>query len=240
MAFFTSLGSEFWSAIAGAIVGGAIAFIIQILSLRAAKNEREQERRDRERALAHSILFKLARIQTNLFNLHLHLEESFAAAHPDRHDDAWSFILPIANAPADVHFSPDEMSFVLSLKMADLTDRIMSLDFVHNSLVEVFKEYKILRSELTSSMPAEMRGNVGETQFTREAWQIVHPKMVVMNDLLAATRRQAEMDYSESTVALQEFVASANEKMGLGLAFELKPEKQARLTEVLGKSHASP
>ena len=35
--------TEFWSAIAGAIVGGLIALVIQIVTLRASKKQRDED-----------------------------------------------------------------------------------------------------------------------------------------------------------------------------------------------------
>jgi len=163
-----TLGTEFWSAIGGAVVGGLIALIIQLIALRAAKNERIAEKRERNETLGHSIMFKMMRIHSNLYNLHLHLEESYSAVDPRLHNEPYSFILPLAGSPADVHFTASEMSLVLSLKNPSLTDNIMSLDVIHNNLIDIFETYAGLRNDIQTMMPAEMEGNVGKSKFTQE------------------------------------------------------------------------
>ena len=61
------LGSEFWAAILGAVTGGLITAGLQWLSFKNQKQQRDQEKNDRNIAIAHALLFKVLRIHTNLF-----------------------------------------------------------------------------------------------------------------------------------------------------------------------------
>ena len=62
--------SEFWSAIAGAVIGGLIALVAQVIFLRTAKKQREDEQRRTQQALANSLLFKMMRIHSNFVAIH--------------------------------------------------------------------------------------------------------------------------------------------------------------------------
>jgi hypothetical protein len=226
-----TFGSEFWAAISGAVVAGVIALGIQLIALRAAKKERLAERKERKEAVGHSIMFKAMRIHSNLYNLHLHLEESFSAVDPGLHSEPFTFVLPLANAPDDVHFSPEEMSLIVSFNKPDLTDRLMSLDVIHNSLIDIFETYAALRNDIQSLMPAQMNGNVGESSFTHEEWLVVRPRMVTMNQVLTGARERAKVDYEDSRKAVRELLTELNEQLGLNLRLQFKAEKLAALAE---------
>lgn len=227
-----NFGTEFWSAICGAVVGGVIALGIQLLTLFAAKKERDEIKEERKTALYHSLLFKLSRIHSNLFDLHLHLEESYAQPNIQMPTEPWTFVLPIANFPDYVHFSPDEMSLILSLNKPELTDSFMSLDMLHNSLVEIFKKYSDMRNDFQNFIPTEMDGNVGTSQFTADEFKVVRPRMVIMNRLLSDVREMAQKDYLESKKAIRDVPEALNKLLGLKLKIELKREKLARLDEI--------
>jgi len=228
-----TFGTEFWSAISGALVGGLIALVVQLVAIWAAKKERKAAKKERSIALAHSIMFKVMRIHSNLYNLHLHLEESFAAVDPASHNRPCLFVLPLVGTPADVDFSAEEMSLVLSFKDAELTDMLMSLDGIHNNLIEVFETYAGLRNELQASLPAEMEGNVGTSKLTKEEWMLAEPKMVVMNQLLVDARTRAKLDYDDSKKATDSLLKAINDTLGLKLVVEFKAEKLAALAEAI-------
>lgn len=54
-----ALDSEFWAAIAGAVVGGVISLSVQMVALHAAKSERLEERKERHSRICPSGLRRL-------------------------------------------------------------------------------------------------------------------------------------------------------------------------------------
>jgi hypothetical protein len=115
--------------------------------------------------------------------------------------------------------------------VADLTDRLMSLDVIHNSLIDIFETYAALRNDIQSLMPAQMNGNVGESSFTHEEWLVVRPRMVTMNQVLTGARERAKVDYEDSRKAVRELLTELNEQLGLNLRLQFKAEKLAALAE---------
>ena len=226
-------GSEFWAAIAGAIVGavagGGVSAILQIIAIRSARRDRKEERELQRQALGHSILFKAVRIQSNLVQLHTNMEEAFGAdgVTPDR--EPWSFVLALVGHADPVRFSEQEMALILSFKNDDLTEQMMSLDLVHNNLIEIFRLYGTMRAAFQSDMSADMEGNVGVTRLSKEEYRKFRPKMVEMNMLLADMRAGAMQDYGEAESAVVELVKMLNDKLDLAVGFELKKAKIERL-----------
>nr|WP_321981811.1 hypothetical protein [uncultured Cohaesibacter sp.] len=227
-----NFGTEFWSAICGAVVGGLIALVAQLIAIKSARKDRLAEKKEVKIALAHSLIFKVARINSNLYCLHLHIEEAFAKVDARSHTEPWSFVLPLASLPDDVIFSPEEMSIALSLDIADLTDKIMSLDAIHNNLIDFFELYRHRRAELETMLPANMHGNTGTTTLTEEQMALARPQMVILNQLVQDTRIRAQQDYEESIDVLNILIDALNEKFGLTLKMEFKAEKIAALKEV--------
>lgn len=226
-----TFGTEFWSAISGAVVGGVIALVVQLIAINASKKERIADKNEKRRALGHSLIFKATRIHSNIDQLQRHLEEPFARVDPSLNIEPWSLVRPLANPPDDVHFTADEMSLVLSLNNPDLSETLMSIDVIHNGLIDIFETYRVERGETLSLMPAEMDGIVGRTILTKDQEMLVRPKMVAMNQLIEDLRIRAKRDYEESRDAVEELLATANDKLGLGLKMEFKTDKLAKGSE---------
>lgn len=225
-----TFGTEFWAAIAGAVVGGVIALGLQLIAIWAGRRDREADRKEVQKALALSAFFKTMKIASNLFQFHLHMEEAFAAVDRKVHSEPWTFVLPIANLPDAVHYTTDEQALVLSFDKVELSDKLMSLDAVHNGLVRVFETYAIMRKSFLDGLPAEMsEGNVGKSTFDKEQMKVLRPKMVEMNMLGQAMRDNAKFDYEESRGVLETLQSAVKEKMKIEIGFEEKPHLKERI-----------
>src|ERR1044071_9818590 len=109
------LTGEFWAAIAGAVVGGAISASMQALQNRSAARRRAAESLERRQGLGHALRFKMIRIHTNLQTLHTNIEASLAEAAKSGLT-GWGAMPPVANIPADVNFTSDELAMLLALR----------------------------------------------------------------------------------------------------------------------------
>lgn len=223
------MSNEFWSAIGGAVVGGLIAFAIQLVALRAAAKQRAEEAAERRKALGHALLFKMLKIYSHLHQFNEHLEETFAKAEKAGSErEPWEIVLPIANHPAAFHFSTDEMAMLLSLKNDDVFNDVLSMDEVHNSTIVLFQTFAERRLALTSLLSAEMEGMVGTTELTKEQWQFLRPKMVEVNDLIKSMRQRCELDARDAWSVLTRLHAVLKDKVGVRFEIELKPDRQPR------------
>lgn len=151
--WLTSIGSEFWSAIAGAAVGGVIAFLLQRSALMEARLERTSSAIETRRALAHSLFFKAICIFRWLFVLKEHVEESTVRV-PSGGSLA-SVMKPISNLPDRVVFSSDEMAMLLALGQVEVFNKMLSLDSLHNEIIPVWQQYALLRERFSQLSTAE-------------------------------------------------------------------------------------
>jgi hypothetical protein len=127
--------TEFWSAIIGAIVGGLIAYIVQVKALREGRRLRDEDHKRVQQAQGNALLFKMIRIHSDLHGIHRHIEGCFEQAEQKGlTGDPWQFVLPLANPPGPIHFSSEEMGMLLALKTDDVFNLVVKMDTVHNSL----------------------------------------------------------------------------------------------------------
>jgi hypothetical protein len=215
------MSTEFLAAISGAIVGGLIAFAIQLIVLRQARKQRDEETRERQQAIGQALLIKMIKIHSTLFGMHRQLEDFFEnASNPKL--EPWEFVLPLANLPQFVSFSTDEMSLFLSLKNNGLFNSILHMDEIHNTTIDSFRTYRELRASLTSSLAAEMEGIVGTTNFTKPQYDFFRPKMVEINQLAIDLRERCNIDQQESWEVLEALNSALRNAIGLKYKLEHK------------------
>jgi hypothetical protein len=106
--------SEFWAAIAGAVVGslvgGFISYLLQASALKAPRAERAEVSAQERQAPAYALVFNLIAIVNNLANLKLHVDECKARAAADHHSGPpATFLLPLVNILDPVNFDPATM-----------------------------------------------------------------------------------------------------------------------------------
>jgi hypothetical protein len=101
------------------------------------------------------------------------------------------------------------------MKDNDLFNELVSLDTVHNSLVDLFVFYADRRRELTDKFSAEMDGIVGETMIPREQMPFVRPRMVELNQLLEGMRGQAQTDFKQCERCVARLQSLLKKRLGL-------------------------
>lgn len=217
------LVTEFWAAVAGALVGGAIALGIQLLVFRASKHQRTEEAEERRTTLGKGLLVKMMRVYSTLFHLHRHLEEPFEKEHNLRgRAEPWQIVTPVANLPSTVHFSTDELVMLMSLGNDDLANNILPFDEIHNSTLALFQRFDDLRATLSSRLPADMTGTTATITLTPEQLRYVRPTMVQINDLVTAMRDRCRTDAREAwelTTTLHDELKSK-----VGLTMDIQPK----------------
>lgn len=218
-------GTEFWAAMAGVVIGGLIAFGVQMFALRAARRQHDEEHRQTKQALGHALLFKMIKINSNLYQLHRFIEEPFQksdARNPRMASpgEPWQLVMPLAHYPERVHFAGEEMGMLLSLKDDALFDAMLSMDAVHNELIDAFWTFGERRGALTALLP-KTHGAAGDTTLTRDHLLALRPKIVEVNALIDDLRTRARMDYQDASQVLARLAATL--KSSLGVAYEPYP-----------------
>jgi len=219
------LGSEFWAAIAGAIVGGAIAAILQLMAARAAAKEKSKEQRERQLSLARTLLFKVVKIQSDFVKLKEHVNECATEASDDGLQFGWASLLPLANLPRPVFFRPEEMGVLVSFRDDTLFNDLLSLDDVHAAALELMTLYRDKRASLSDSLPAKMRGTIGTVELTEQEYRKVAPRIAELDQLARQIAEFFQTRFDEPFALAKRLAAAINNKFSTNL--ELKSHSGA-------------
>ncbi|MFK5998429.1 MAG: hypothetical protein QM492_10015 [Rhodobacterales bacterium] len=118
-----------------AVFGAAIALVGTLLTLLAAKEQNEDERKDKDIALALTTFVKMQKIVNNFYHFREHIEDEFNTCDPKSHNNPGLFVRPLAGHPDPVQFSPNEKAAFIRWKKVDAANIISEMDGVHNSLL---------------------------------------------------------------------------------------------------------
>jgi hypothetical protein len=220
------IGSEFWSAIAGAIVGGVIAYLVQVKALREGRRAREADQSRVRLALANSLLFKVLQIHSNVSGIRDHFEKCFARAASGPAAQPWEIVLPLANFPDRVNFSSDEMGMLLSLKDDDTFNLVLSMDVKHNSLIDTIKVLSVERRALTERLtPEDVQDTMLSGKLNAEQERALWPRMIEVNGLIESARAMANDDFDQSRDALNRVHEVLRDKLGIPYSLQLRSDR---------------
>lgn len=148
----SSFGPEFFAAIIGALVGGLMALLVQLLGFwfqifernRTTQREREEEekrQRDREIVHAFSILVKINRAHTTIMDMKNHLHRGVLTAIKERMRYALA-IKAFSSDPEPFRFSIDELALVRKMREADILNELLDLPFVHDMYIDNMRYHR--------------------------------------------------------------------------------------------------
>jgi len=221
--------NEFLAAIAGAVIGGGIAYAVQMVALREARKQRAEDAEARQRALGHALIFKMIRLHSHFRILNLGIRQAIATALKDGfRGQTWQFVLPTVNLPDPIHFTTDEMVMLLALKDNALFNDLAEMDERHNGTIAGFTAYAKNRVELGAMLPSAMHGNVGTAELTQDQFHAIGPKMAEVNSLIEALIPQCEQQEQEAWSVLSRLIALLTSKIGLTLKLELKRDDELK------------
>lgn len=225
-------GSEFWSAIAGAVVGGLIAFWIQNKALVEARNERSIERLQAEKALAYSLLFKVIKIYSNLEHIRRHVDTQ-RTLHEETTRPS-GYLLALANLPSAIEFSADEMSMLLSIQNDEIFNSILSLDSIHNSIMPVWELYAALREKVKMlSQTIQFDPTVGRSEIEVKNDSPLAVAIFEADQMATELVRRAYEDATEAKQALEELIACFRAKFGFTI--DIHDAKDRTANQVAGE-----
>jgi hypothetical protein len=192
--FLTWLGrlSEFWAAIAGAIVGGVFSMGLQLIATRSARAERKAERDQYLKTLGYGVLWKTIHIHSDLHNISQHIEDSFRNVPEAHHQSPSQFVIQLASYPELIAFSTEEMALVVSLKSDDLLNDMMVISKNHRTVIDSIRQYDQLRSELGALIEPTFVEGMRAVVEDPEQLKRHHLKIEVLDDLIRNVRSLSE------------------------------------------------
>jgi hypothetical protein len=226
--------TEFWSAIVGAIVGGAITFLSQWIAFREQRKQLAQELLRANQSLATAVLLKLMRIHSNFIQIMEHIEDCLTAgAQHGIVGEPWQMVLPLASVPDQVAYSPEEMSLLLSLGDFDAFHLTVDLDVRHNSLIEALRMMSAQRLALGEQIAAFVSADLISGSrlgaiLTSEQLQRVRPKMIEVNSLIERIHELSKENSDSSKGAINKVSQLFREKLALTYRVELKSAAKSK------------
>lgn len=221
--------TEFWSAIVGAVVGGAMAFLAQWIAIYEQRQQRAEDLLKTKQSLAIALLLKLMRIHSNFCQMNEHIETSIAeAARHGIEGELWQAVVPLASVPDQVVYAPEEMSLLLTLGDLDIFNLVVDLDVRHNSLIEALRTMSALRlalnEHLTEFVSLEMTSGprLGASP-TSEQMRKVRPKMIELNSLIDGVRALSKENAAASEEAMTRISSLLKNKLDVAYRAEPKP-----------------
>lgn len=222
-AFWAAFWAAVGGAVVGAIIGGLISWQVQMIALREARKQRQEDAEAKQKALGHALVFKITQIYSHLRVFNKHIAGSIESAKAEGFvGEPWQMVVPIVNLPELVHFTTDEMTLLLALKENTLFNDLADMDERHNGTVGAFEAYAEHRLELGRMLPSVLRGNVGRADLTDDQMKVIGPKMVEVRTLLAGLMQQCQLQEKDAQDALTRLLAALSAKIGLTLKLELK------------------
>lgn len=219
----TELAAAIGGAVVGALVGGLVSVGLLIIQQSANEALRDQEKKDRERALAHSLIFKLISISSTFERTTRHFESAFRGASEGT--EPWQFVEGYASAIKHIDFSTEELALVMSL-CEKCFNSLLSWDAIHNALSDALRVFSQKKDELNMRFPpVRLEGRVGTLQLTPEELLSAAPLIVTVNGLATDIRVWAANDCVTSNALLSDVVDMFNQRLGLKLS--VKPKNTA-------------
>ncbi|MGX9575761.1 hypothetical protein [Mesorhizobium sp. f-mel] len=219
--------SEFWAAIAGAVVGslvgGVISYLLQLSALTAAKAERAETSAQERRALAYTLVFKIIAIVNNLGDLKMHVDECKDHAAADNHDGPpATFLLPLVNIPDPISIDAATMGMLLSLGDDDTFNSVAKIPQIHNSILPAWSAFSAMRAAFSQLTPHRIDFSTGKGEFAMKAGSPEAVKFYETNRLATDLISRADRDFAEADLVLKNLLQLLKKRLGLKLSAEAK------------------
>lgn len=186
------MDSNFWAAIAGAVLGGAFAIGAQFISYAV-------QRYSDDKSTATALFFKVLRIHTDLYNVKTYLDEGFARAQADSLPPSGA-IMTITNRVSPVLITPQELGLVLTFGDDPLLNSLVSLQQKHELLMHSLDRYNQLRAELDTFIVGGVpdRNGLTDIAIDRQSAPMFFNRIGVADNLLADWKDQNLLDYLDA------------------------------------------
>lgn len=209
---WAALNSNFWAAILGAFVGGAISLIAQAFERQAANRDRDAQDLQRRIALYASILAKLTQLHRIVSSMAKHQMAGRNQASPNA--EPWSYTRPIAALPPPGRFSDAEAAELWLLDSKLFTEVLLYADRVHVA-VETHERYSSERTALVATLSAGgMNGLHGAVAFDDGFFTRTAQHRAALNDLCESSFRYNIEDADKGLNLLRQLVEAVNVATG--------------------------
>lgn len=169
--FSLTIGNQYFPALLGAIVGGSIAIVGQLLTINHSVSEAEKDKKNSEEAALLSIFVKLNSILDTCSKHYRHQNSDDSRSYIFVGGES-AIIKPLSGINEILRFSDTDKAVPLHIKDAELFNMIVDAEGIMESLYYLRKEYDetflLFEKKLLSQNPTvEGKSIVGEFSFKK-------------------------------------------------------------------------
>jgi hypothetical protein len=149
---------------------------------------------------------------------------------------------PLANPPPPVHVTSDELGMLLALKDNEVFNSVVSMDQIHNGLLDTMRAYTIHRQRLAERLPTatNVEGSRLTSYLTGEQKLALAPYLIDTNSLVEQLQKQAAEGVQDAQKALESLQHLLRNRLGLMTSFEFNPRKTQAMSGAEIKTQATP
>jgi hypothetical protein len=209
-------------AIIGAVVGGAISFLLQWYGNSRDQRLKEAERREKRKERAQTLLVRMIAIFSHISNLTQYAEEANEKRNtPLGLVEPWQTYLPIATMPPSIEFTAEEMSLLFSLKNDDLFNDMIVYDQVYRNTLDLFARMNNLKTRLMDELPVNFdEKHHGLTVLELDEFRTFRTQMILFNDIFEQTIHWCRKEKKISSNMVVELHKTLAKETGITMSLE--------------------
>jgi hypothetical protein len=210
------------SLLAGTVISAIVSYLLQRRSFSEAREQRAKDKFEARKTLGLTLFHKMMRITSTLETLKKTLDDAFALAKADQIDgQPWQIVMPVANLPSGVKFTPEEMTFLMLMDMTLFND-MGSCDDIQEGILDMFELYRTKRTAFTDTLSAKMSGMIGTTEFNEAEMLKVAPRMNELNNLITQMIQTTQLESKQAWELFEKLRQRLNKEFTLQLRTERK------------------
>lgn len=218
--------SEFLSAIAGAVVGGLIAYFVQLQTLREGRKAIAAQKREEDNAAAYALFYKVLSIYNNLNHINNYVIEARKALQARSDLPLSAMLKPLANIASPIYFDTAGMALLLSLKEPRTLNAVMSLDAVHNGILPAWHLYASKKDRFNQLVSiTELEASTGVASISFRKGSAAEGLMYEIKELAETLAERSEPDAEKARIALESLIETLNRRLKLDINFRPKATK---------------
>lgn len=212
------------ASVIGAVVG---AWMTGWVTRRMMDQQHKRSENTQDEAVSFALLHKLNRIYSAQVGIVAHIAEGRKNVENCRPPRLTLAVMPFANGPSRVTFTPEEMFRLTRVGGIDLMNATADLDECHNAAVEAMETYRDQRLAMVESWTGET-GGAGEgvgtmlsTGMTDAMMARATPRLAMLDSLLEQIESMSKANTRDTFAALKDLTLARGryfkKKVGIDL-----------------------
>ena len=210
------------SEFASAALGGSMTMLAQWIALRHDRKKEDGRFRDRQKALAWTVFFKIHHVFESLTHIKNEVEDAKRVALKTN-VELWQVYQAPAHDAREVNWESDELIILIEFKHLKIMQDYQSSVLWLSNLVQSTKAYREMRVDFLSTTPATVNGTTGTIEADKVELAKLMPKIAHLRSLSTSIASVVQSQQPDVRALLEEYVAVMKPIAGTAPKMELPP-----------------